>query len=139
MQNFCKNGQNLQFGLADKPLQPFVLCRFFLVRVTDAHFISVSFLNETVLEAAFKLMSDAHLMRRSGWNKHGVSQELDDAPALNPVLFIQAAAQHLVQIPALVVDGVVIWRVLLTLLVSHLKHNRAERLVSKSWSVMGTD
>lgn len=79
-----------------------------------------------------------HLMGRSSWNKHGVSQKLDNAPALNSVLFIQAAAQHLVQIPALVVDGIVIWRVLLTLLLSHLKHKRAERL-GKSGSMMRKD
>lgn len=75
-------------------------------------------------------------MRRSSWNKHRVSQELDDGPALNSILVIQAATQHLVQIPALVVDGVVIWRVLLTLLLSHLKHDRAEWFVSKSRSAM---
>lgn len=79
-------------------------------------------------------MSDAHLMRRSSWNKHGVSQELDDGPALNSILFIQAAAQHLIQIPALVVDGVVIWRVFLTLLFSYLKKNTTEEwFFSKSW------
>lgn len=69
-------------------------------------------------------MSDAHLMRCSSWNKYGIPQELDDGPALNSVLFVQAPAQHLVQIPALVVDGVVVWRVLLALLLSHLKHKQ---------------
>lgn len=93
----------------------------------ESGFLSYLRVNKTLLIATFKILLDAHLMRRSSWNKHGVSQKLDNAPALNSVLFIQAAAQHLVQIPALVVDGVVIWRVLLTLLLSHLKHNRSKK------------
>lgn len=62
----------------------------------------------------------ADLVRRSSRYKHSISQKLYDGPALDAILLIEPAAQHLVQVPALVVDGVVVWRILLSLLLSHL-------------------
>lgn len=62
----------------------------------------------------------ADLVRRSSRDKHSISQKLYDGPTLDAILVIEPAAQHLVQVPALVVDGVVVWRILLSLLLPHL-------------------
>lgn len=62
----------------------------------------------------------ADLVRRSSRDKHSISQKLYDGPTLDAILFVEPAAQHLVQVPALVVDGVVVWRILLSLLLPHL-------------------
>lgn len=62
----------------------------------------------------------ADLVRCSSRDKHSISQKLYNGPTLDAILFIEPAAQHLVQVPALVVDGVVVWRILLSLLLPHL-------------------
>lgn len=71
----------------------------------------------------------ADLVRRPSGDEHGVSQELHDGPALDAVLFVEPAAQHLVQVPALVVDGVVVRRILLSLLLSHLSQKQWQRVL----------
>lgn len=63
-------------------------------------------------------MSD--LVWRSSWDKYSISQELYNGPTLDAIFFIEPAAKYLVQVPALVMNGVVVGRVLLTLFLSHL-------------------
>lgn len=60
-------------------------------------------------------------MWRSSWDKHGISQKLHNGPALDSILLVQPAAQRLVQVPALVVDRIMVWWVLLTLFLSNLQ------------------
>ena len=59
-------------------------------------------------------------MGSPGGDEDGVPQELDDGPALHAVVLQQPPPQHLVQVPALVVDRVVVRRVLLALFLPHL-------------------
>lgn len=49
----------------------------------------------------------AHLVGGAGGYEHGVTEALHDRVAAHVVLVEEAAAQHLVQVEALVVDGVV--------------------------------
>lgn len=60
-------------------------------------------------------------MWRSSWDKHGISQKLHNGPALDSILLVQPAAQRLVQVPALVVDRIMVRWVLLTLFLSNLQ------------------
>lgn len=60
-------------------------------------------------------------MWRSSWDKHSISQKLYNGPALDSILLVQPAAQCLVQVPALVVDRIMVWWVLLTLFLSNLQ------------------
>lgn len=73
----------------------------------------------------FGLNSDLHnlnanLMWCSSWDKNSISQKLNNGPALDSIVLVQSATQRLVQIPALVVNRVVVWWVLLTLLLPNL-------------------
>lgn len=48
-----------------------------------------------------------HLVWRTCRNEHAVTQALDDCVSFNAVLLVEPIAEILVQVPALIMDGVV--------------------------------
>lgn len=66
------------------------------------------------------ILSVTNLMWRSSWDEHGISQKLHYGPALDSILLVQPATQRLIQVPALVMDWIMVWWVLLTLFLSNL-------------------
>lgn len=61
------------------------------------------------------------LMRSSCWNENYVSQKLYDSPALNSILLMKTFPQRSVQVPTLVMNRIMIYRILLTLFFRDLK------------------
>ena len=48
-----------------------------------------------------------YLVRCSGWDEHGVTEALHDSVPIHSVLFVQSSTEVPIQVPALVMDGVV--------------------------------
>lgn len=92
---------------------------------------------ETVLHVLwrYKIFCDLYatvqivnLVRGSSRDEDSVTQELHNGPALHTILFKESLSEDLVQIPTLVMNWVMIWRILLALLFSNLPEQLSDLL-----------